>query len=131
MADTRLQAVATADIRGRTLFAGDRNEETAVAGSVPVSSLGAPAAPPAREVPGIPFFVHTFQPLRPTSVRAGIAARQGHPRQGQPSRTGLFRRCPVHALGATWQGALREDAAHTLWKVPMGADRDPSSVEVC
>jgi hypothetical protein len=131
MADTRLQAVATADNRGRTMFAGDRNEETAVAGSVPVSPPGALAAPPARHVPGIPFFVHTFQPLRPTSVRAGLAARQGHPRQGQPSRTGLSRHRFVHALGAPWLNAVREDAAHTLWKVPMGADRDPSSVEAC
>lgn len=131
MADTRLQAVATADNRGRTLFASDRNEEPADAGSVPVSSPGAPAAPPALDVPGIPFFVHTFQPLRPTSVRAGFAARQGLPRQGQPSRTGLSRRRLVHALGAPWSSALRGNAAHTLWKVPMGADRDPSSVEVC
>ena len=131
MADTRLKAVATADNSGRTVFVCYRNQEAADAVSVPVISPGALAAPPARHVAGIPFFVHTFQPLRPTSVRAGIAARQGHPRQGQPSRTGLSRHRLVHALGAPWQGALREDAAHTLWKVPMGADRDPSSVEVC
>lgn len=135
MADTRLQAVATADDRRRRAPAAIREPvaASAVVGPTGLSGSGAHAV----AVPSGPFaargpaassvFAHTFQPLRPASVRAGTAAPSGHP-HGRPSRTGLScgRRAPV--LGAPEPIVPQAGVAHSLWKVAMGPDRDPSIV---
>jgi len=135
MADTRLQAVATADDRQRRASAGIRESVAALAAAGPTghSSSGAHAV----AVPSEPFvadqpthgsaFAHTFQPQRPTFVRVGTAVRSGHP-HGRPSRTGLLRGRRARVLGASRQGVSREGVMHSLWKVAMGPDRDHSAV---
>lgn len=135
MADTRLQAVATADDRRRRVSAGIRESVAALAAAGPIghSSSGAHAvaAPYEPLAAGRPTqrsaFAHTFQPQRPTFVRAGTAVRSGHP-HGRPSRTGLLRARRARVLGASRQSVPREGVTHSLWKVAMGPDRDHSAV---
>lgn len=139
MADTRLQAVATADDRQRRVSAGIRESVAVFAAAGPTghSSAGAPAV----AVPSGPFvagqaprhpasrsaFAHTFQPLRPAFVRAGAAVRSGHP-HGRPLRAGLPCDRRAHVLGALGQRAPQAGVTHSLWKVAMGPDRDLSAV---
>ncbi len=139
MADTRLQAVATADDRQRRASVGIRESVAAfaVAGPTGHYSAGAPAvtgtsmSSVAGHAPGYPAdrsaFAHTFQSLRPTFVRAGAAARSGHP-HGRSSWTGLPCGRRAHVLGALGQSVLQEGVAHSLWKVAMGPDCDLSAV---
>ncbi len=135
MADTRLQAVATADDRRRHVSAAIRESvaASAVVGPTGLSGSGAhavavPSEPSAaREPAASSAFAHTFQPLRPAFVRAGVAARSGHP-HGRPSRTGLSCGRRAHVLGALGPIVPQAGVAHSLWKVVMGPDRDPSIV---
>lgn len=131
MADTRLQAVATADDRRRRASAGIRESVAAFAVVGPTGHSG--SGVPAVAAPSGPFaegqstdrsaFAHTFQPLRPAFVRAGAAVRFGHP-HGRPSRTGLPCGRRAHVLGALGQSVLQEGVAHSLWKVAVGPDHD-------
>ena len=147
MADTRLQAVATADDRRRTVSAGIRESVAAFAVADPTghSSSGASAV----AVPFQPFaagqaagpsalvqafiqaficaFAHTFQPLRPTFVRVATAVRSGHP-HGRSSRAGLPCSRRALVLGALGQSVPQEGVTHFLWKAVMGTDRDLSTV---
>lgn len=135
MADTRLQAVATADDRQRRASAAIREPvaASAVAGPTGLSGSGAhavavPSEPFAAREPAVSsIFAHTFQPLRPAFVRAVAAARSGHP-HGRPSRTGLPCGRRAHVLGAPGPIVPQAGVAHSLWKVAMGTDRDLSIV---
>lgn len=135
MADTRLQAVATADDRWRRASAAIRESvaASAVAGPTGLSGSGARAAAVPSDlsgacVPAAPsVFAHTFQPQRPAFVRAGSAVRSGHP-HGRPSRTGLSCGRRARVLGAPGPIVPQAGVAHSLWKVVMGTDRDLSIV---
>lgn len=135
MADTRLQAVATADDRRRRASAAIRETvaASAVAGPTGLSGSGAhavavPSGPfAAREPAASSVFAHTFQPLRPAFVRAGAAARPGHP-HGRPSRTGLPCGRRARVLGAPGPIVPQAGVAYSLRKVLMGTDRDLSIV---
>lgn len=137
MADTRLKAVATAE-SPRTLSVGAGESATAHAVGDPPgrSGAGMSATVPccAQRPPGLthPFFAHTSPPQRPTSVRAGAALRSGAPRLRQWLRTGLpCSSGPVQALGVPRTDPPRVQVAHTPGMVPLGADRDRSTVETC
>lgn len=135
MADTRLQAVATADDRRRTVSAGIRESVAAFAVAGPsghsssgASAVAAPFQPfAAGQAAGPSAFAYTFQPLRPTFVRAVTAVRSGHP-HGRSSRAGLPCGRGAHVLGALGQSVLQEGVTHSLWKVVMGPGRDLSTV---
>ncbi len=139
MADTRLQAVATADDRRRTVSAGILESVAAFAVAGPtghsssgVSAVAAPFQPfAAGQAAGpsvlVHTFAHTFQPMRPTFVRVASAVRSGHP-HGRPSRTGLPCGRRAHVLGALGQSVPREGVTHSLWKAVMGPGRDLSTV---
>ncbi len=128
MADTRLKAVAPADHRRRSVFAGIREsaKANAICGPAGYSDADYCAAIVSSSTHSV--FAHIFAPMRPDSVRAGVGMRTGVPRLRQPSHAGLSRRSHVQALGAPVPAALQGNAAYALCKMSMGADRDPQVV---
>lgn len=134
MADTRLQAVATAEHRPGHASPGVWDTRTADAASVPRGLSGpglrGPAASPATGGDTVgPFFAHPTQPSHPASVRVGPALRSGIPRPRRPSLTGRFRARHARCLGDVWPCVPREAAAALRDRGSMGADRDSSVVE--
>ena len=142
MADTRLQAVATAEHRPGRPSPGIRN--TGTADAAPVSrGLQGPnlrgsgsrgsAAPPVTGAQACAHaqahvFAHPSQPSHPVSVRVGPALRSGVPRPRRPSQIGLFRARHARCLGDAWPCVPREIAAALRDRGSMGADSDSSVV---
>lgn len=142
MADTRLQAVATAEHRPGRPSPGIRN--TGTADAAPVSRGLHGPSPPGSGPCGMPaptaiggqasalapahVFAHPSQPSHPVSVRVGSALRSGVPRPRRPSWTGRFRARHARCLGDAWPCVSREIAAALRDRGSMGADRDSSVV---
>ena len=139
MADTRLQAVATAEDRTRIASAAVRESVAAFAAAGPaghsgygvraaVALLATGFASAVHCIFSDPAFAHPIPYSRPASVRAGAAARSGVPRQRRPLRTGPSRLGHARELGTSWQTMARETAGGTSGRGLMGTDRGPSAV---
>lgn len=139
MADTRLQAVATAEYRLGRPSPGVRNTAAANAAAgfrglsgpgLSVPGLCGPAAPPVLGAIVLSVFAHPSQPSHPASVRGGQALRSGVPRLRRPVSTGRFRARHARCLGDAWPCVPREIAAALRDRGSMGADRDRPAVAV-
>ncbi len=137
MADTRLQAVATAGHRPGRPFPGARRPGPAdavpVAPSVARPGRRAVAAPHAMVMAVfldgaarafIHAFAHPSRPSHPVSVRVDSALSTGLPRSSRPSRIGRSRRRAARRPVDVWSGASRAVAAALRDRGSMGTDRD-------
>lgn len=130
MADTRLQAVATADHRPGRPSPGVRDTGQATAAPVvpshadagPVAASALPVTSPTSCRPHV--FAHPSRSTPPASVRVGSASTTGIPRSCRPSRTGIFRRRRFRSPSGARPVASREIVAALRGRGSMGADRD-------